>query len=81
MHPTLQMVGQDLFALDSQNYLITVDYFRDYWELDILTDTTSATIAVLTKTRFANFVIPESLWTMAHNLGLNHSYFCKTVGV
>ena len=55
------MVGQDLFALDSQNYLITVDYFSGYLELDILPDTTSATIAVLTKTQFANLVIPETV--------------------
>ena len=28
-HPW-KMVGQDLFTLDSQNYLITVDYYSDY---------------------------------------------------
>ena len=32
-HPW-QMVGQDLFTLDSQNYLIIIDYFSDYWKLD-----------------------------------------------
>lgn len=61
-HPW-QMVGQDLFTLDSQNYLITVDYFSDYWELDILPDTTSGTIVALTKTQFARFGIPETVLT------------------
>ena len=58
-----QMVGQDLFTLDSQNYLITVDYFSDYWELDILPDTSSETIVMHTKTQFARFGIPETVLT------------------
>lgn len=58
-----QMVGQDLFTIDSQNYLITVDYFSDYWEMDILPDTTSETIVMLTKTQFARFGIPETVIT------------------
>ena len=61
-HPW-QMVGQDLFTLDSQNYLITVDYFSDYWELNILPDTTSETIVRLTKIQFARFGIPETVLT------------------
>ena len=43
-----QMVGQDLFTLDNQNYLITVDYFSDYWELEKLPDTTSETVVKFT---------------------------------
>ena len=61
-HPW-QMVGQDLFTLDSQNYLITVDYFSDYWELDILPDTSSETIVMRTKTQFASFGISETVLT------------------
>ena len=61
-HPW-QMVGQDLFTLDSQNYLITVDYFSDYWELNILPDTSSETIVMHTKTQFARFGIPETVLT------------------
>lgn len=46
-HPW-QMVVQDLFMLDNQNYLIT-NYFSDYWELELLPDTTSKAIVSCTK--------------------------------
>ena len=55
-----QMVGQDLFTLDNHNYLITVDYFSDYWELDTLSDITSETVVKITKSQFARFGIPET---------------------
>lgn len=29
-------VGQDLFTLGDENYLVTVDYYSDYFELDLL---------------------------------------------
>ena len=47
-----QMVGQDLFTLDGQNYLIMMDYFSDYWEDDALSST-SNTIVECTKVQFA----------------------------
>ena len=34
-----QMVAQDLFTVNRENYLIPVDYFSNYWELDQLPDT------------------------------------------
>ena len=68
-----QMVGQDLFTVHNQDYLITVDFFSDYWELDMLPDTTSETVVTLSKSQFARFGIPETpSQTMDHNLELNH---------
>ena len=61
-HPW-QMVAQDLFMLNNQNYLVTIDYFSDYWELDILQDTTSETVVNCTKAQFARFGIPETVLT------------------
>ena len=61
-HPW-QMVAQDLFMLNNQNYLVTIDYFSDYWELDILPDTTSETVVNCTKAQFARFGIPETVLT------------------
>ena len=29
-------VGQDLFTLSDENYLVTADYYSDYFELDVL---------------------------------------------
>ena len=54
-----QMIGQDLFTLDGKNYLISVDYHSDYWELDFLTNTTSKAVVEATKVQFARYGIPE----------------------
>ena len=37
-------VAMDIFTLEGQDYLITVDVYSDFWEVDILPDMTSATI-------------------------------------
>ena len=37
-------VGIDLFSYRSHNYLICVDYYSYYWEIDLLEDTRSATV-------------------------------------
>ena len=41
--PTLpwSKVGQDLFTLNGRDYLVTVDYYSDYFEVDKLNDTTA----------------------------------------
>ena len=57
------MAGQDLFTVDNQDYLITVDFFSDYWEIDLLPDTTSDTVVILSKSQFARFGIPETALT------------------
>ena len=56
-----QMVAQDLFTVNRENYLITVDYFSDYWELDQLPDTLSSTVIDKTKHHFAQYGIPETV--------------------
>lgn len=56
-----QIVGQDLFTLDRENFLITVDYFSDFWELDQLPDTLSSTVITKTKQHFGRYGIPETV--------------------
>ena len=34
-----EKVGTDLFSLDGRDYLITVDYLSNFWEVDRLSDT------------------------------------------
>lgn len=58
-----QMVAQDLFTVNNEDYLITVDFYSDYWELDRLTSTTSETVVALSKSQFARFGIPETVLT------------------
>ena len=65
-HPW-QMVAQDLFMLNNQNYLVTIDYFSDYWELDILPDTTSETIVTCLG------YLRQYSQTMVHNFKLNNT--------
>ena len=59
----LVMVAQDLFTLEGKSYLITVNYYSDFWELDMLTDTSSETIVEHTKAHFAHYGIPEKVIT------------------
>lgn len=56
-----QVVAQDLFTLDRENFLITVDYFSDFWELDQLPDTLSSTVVTKTKQNFSRYGIPEKV--------------------
>lgn len=46
-------VGQDLFTVGGENYLVTVDFYSDYFELDLLADTTTESVIKATKRHFA----------------------------
>ncbi len=37
-------IGTDLFAWNSKDFLVTVDYYSNFWEIDLLTDTSSNTV-------------------------------------
>ena len=56
-----QVVGTDLFSLGTRNFLILVDYWSGFWELDVLHDTQSATVTVQLRRHFARHGIPERL--------------------
>ena len=43
----------------SRNYLICVDYYSSFWEIDLLEDTRSATVIRKLKAQFARHGIPE----------------------
>ena len=52
-------VGIDMFLFHDKNYLITVDYYSNYWEVDYLIDTKTRTIIQKLKSQFARFGIPD----------------------
>ena len=58
--PTLpwQFVSQDIFELEHKQYLVTVDHFSHFYELDLLVNTQSTTIVDITKAHFARHGIP-----------------------
>lgn len=59
-----ETVGVDLFTVHGHNYLITVDYFSDYWEIDRLKcDTTSTTVINCLKQHFARHGIPYRVYS------------------
>ena len=82
---TWEKVGVDLFTLDNKDYLITVDYYSNYWEVDRLTNTKTATVILKLKNHFARygcsdrvmsdngpqFVVEEFL-TFANDWGFEH---------
>lgn len=56
-------LGMDLFALNGTHYLISVDYYSDYWELDELSDTTASTVIECCKCQFSRHGIPNIVIT------------------
>lgn len=56
-------VGVDLFYLDGRDYLVTVDYFSGFWEIDYLPDTLSKTVINKLKGHFARNGIPDICMT------------------
>ena len=54
-------VGQDLFTLENETYLVTVDYYSDYFELDLLHDTTAESVINATKAHFARHGIADMI--------------------
>ena len=53
-------VGVDLFTYRGRNYLICVDYYSSFWEIDPLDNTTSGTIIQKLKSQFAKHGTPET---------------------
>ena len=56
-------ISQDLFTHRRKDYLITVDHYSSFWEVDLLTNTTSQTVIECTKAHFSRYGIPEIVIT------------------
>ena len=54
-----QKVGSDIFSIKGRNYLVTVDYYSQFIELDYLPETNSATVITKLKHHFARHGIPD----------------------
>ena len=57
-----EKIACDLFEIDGADYLITVDYFSNFWEVDRL-NTTTKSHAVISKLKahMARYGIPDIL--------------------
>ena len=76
-----QFVSQDIFEYERNLYLVTVDHYSDFYELDKLQDTQSTTIVDLTKAHFARHGISMRCLTdngpqfiSAHYRNFAHKY-------
>ena len=56
-----QFVSQDLLEFESSTYLVTVDHYSDFIELDELDNTLSSTVIKCSKSIFSWHGIPEVL--------------------
>ena len=54
-------IGTDIFTIHDKNYLITVDYYSNFWEVDYLPDMNSKTIIGKLKTHLARYGIPDQI--------------------
>ena len=58
-----QFVSQDILKYDGNYYLVTVDHYSDFFELDKLQDTLASTVVSVTKTIFARHGSPMKCLT------------------
>ncbi|CAH8560353.1 unnamed protein product [Dicrocoelium dendriticum] len=54
-----QMVAVDIFIHDGKSYLVLVDYFSDYFEIDALATTSTDAVVNKLRCQFARHGIPE----------------------
>ena len=72
-------VGQDLFSSSGETYLVTVDYYSDYFELDLLEEITAAAIIKTTKSHFARHGIADMV-TMVLSTQAKNSQHLHALG-
>ncbi|XP_023933671.1 uncharacterized protein K02A2.6-like [Lingula anatina] len=56
-----QKVGLDLFEIKGRNYLVTVDYYSNFIEVDYLSTTTSNVVIAILKKHFARYGVPITI--------------------
>ena len=56
-----ERVATDLFTWDNKDFLVTVDYYSNFWELDQLPDTRSKTVVRMLKYHFARHGCPDQV--------------------
>lgn len=56
-------MGTDLFSFENRDYLITVDYYSNFWEIDYLPDTKSSTVIRKFKAHFVRQGIPDMVFS------------------
>ncbi|XP_046563230.1 uncharacterized protein K02A2.6-like [Haliotis rubra] len=81
-HPW-EKVGSDIFTIEGRNYLVTTDYYSNFFELDFLPDTTSETVLHKLKHHFARHGIPRVIISDGGPQFTSEKFktFCETWGL
>ena len=56
-----ERIGVNLFTFDNKDFLITVDYFSNYWEIDKLSNTLASMVILKLKSHFARYGCPDQV--------------------
>ena len=56
-----ERVGTDIFSLDGKEYLITIAYYSNFWEVDRLLDTKASSVILKLKSHFTRYGIPDQV--------------------
>ena len=58
-----EKIGIDLFHFNDRDYMVTVEYLSNFWEVDHLEKTQSKNVIPKPKTHFARYGIPDILYS------------------
>ena len=56
-----EKIATDIFTLNGKDYLVTVDYYSNFWEVDRLPNTKASTTTLKLKSHFARYGIPDQV--------------------
>ena len=56
-----ERIGVDLFTFNNKDFLITLDYFSNYWEIDKLNNTLASTVILKLKSHFMRYGCPDQV--------------------
>ena len=56
-----EKVPTGIFTLDLKDYLVTTDYYSNFWEMDRLPNITASTTILKLKNLFARYGIPDQM--------------------
>ena len=73
-------LGIDLFQFDKKDYLITIDYYSDYFEIDRLFSTTTNCITEALEKHLARFGTVDEIYSdnAANLVSSDFEKFCST---
>ena len=73
-----ERIATDLFSFKGKEFLITVDYYRNFWEIDQLSNTTASTVITKLKNHFARYGSPDTRQRQRCQFSREFAQFAKS---